>query len=137
MVQVQDAASPHAIPTVAVGFSPPDGLAPLAEHLGWSGPFLADEDRLLYRRLGLRRAPWWRIYSPGTLAFYARALARGHHIHPAVEDTRQLGGVAILHHGVVVTSWNPCSPDDRVDPNTLITAALRIQTVACHEHGTG
>jgi len=32
---------------------------------------------VLYRRLGIGRAPLRRVYSPGTLATYATAVARG------------------------------------------------------------
>ena len=49
---------------LAVGFSPPDALARLADHLAWDAAFLADEQRLLYGRLGLPRARLLRAYSP-------------------------------------------------------------------------
>jgi hypothetical protein len=112
---------------VAVGFSPPAALAPLADHLGWRGLFLADTERALYRRLGLGRAPWWRVYSPGTVGIYVRAAWRGHRGTAPVEDTRQLGGDALLVDGVAVARWNPRSPDDRVAPADLATA-LRERT---------
>jgi hypothetical protein len=108
---------------VAVGFSPPEALAALAGHLGLTGPILSDEQRVLYRLLALRRAPLWRVYSPGTLALYRRARRRGVPLHVPVEDTRQLGGDALVRDGVVVRRWTPRSPDDRVDPARLVTAA--------------
>ena len=107
----------------AVGFSPPDALAPLVEHLDWHGKFFSDQDRSLYRRLGLGRAPWWRVYSPGTLAIYTRALARGHRPAAPVEDPRQLGGDAVVRDGVAVRLWRPRSPDDRVAPDVVVEAA--------------
>ena len=129
---MQRAADARGIALVAVGFSPPDLLAPVSEHLGWRGLFLSDEQRLLYRKLGLGRAPWWRVYTPGTLAIYARALV-GSRPRPAepgapgpAEDTRQLGGDAVLRDGVVHTLWSPRSPDDRVDADTLAEAAHRL-----------
>ncbi len=108
---------------VAVGFSPPEALGPLAEHLELTGPMLSDEQRTVYRLLGLRRAPLWRVYSPGTLAFYRQAKLRGMRLQAPVEDTRQLGGDALVRDGVIVRRWSPRSPDDRVDPERLVAAA--------------
>lgn len=108
---------------ITIGFSPPQPLRELAEHLHLSGPMLSDEQRIVYRRLGLRRAPVWRVYSPGTLAFYARARLRGRQLQRPVEDTRQLGGDAIVTDGVITRRWRPRSPDDRVAPERLVCAA--------------
>ena len=98
---------------VLVGFSPPDRLGAIARHLGWGGRVLADRDRVLYRRLGIGRAPLWRVYSPGTVAVYVRALLGGRRLRPAEEDTRQLGADAVVVDGRVVRLWRPASPDDR------------------------
>lgn len=113
-----------AVGLVAVGFSPPDGLAPLAGHLGWTGLFLSDPDRLVYRALGLPRAPVWQVYSPGTMLRYARAAARGRRLPRAVEDTRQLGGDAVVVDGTAVRRWRPRTPDDRVAPEVLARTVL-------------
>lgn len=110
-------------PLVVVGFSPPDAMAALAVHLGLTGPVLSDVDRTLYRLLGLGRAPLWRVYSPGTIARYAAAVARGHRLTSPVEDPRQLGGDALVRDGVVRRLWRPRSPDDRVPPSVLVNAA--------------
>lgn len=112
-----------ALPLVVVGFSPADALAPLVGHLGLTGPVLSDPDRRLYQRLGLRRAPIWRVYSPGTLARYARLAARGARLHKPVEDTRQMGGDALLVDGSVERLWRPGTPDDRVAPARVAGAA--------------
>jgi hypothetical protein len=108
---------------ITVGFSPPEPLAALAEHVGLTGPILSDEQRVLYRLLDLCRAPLWRVYSPGTLAFYREAKRRGLRLRAPVEDTRQLGGDALVRDGVIVHRWAPRSPDDRVDPARLVAAA--------------
>ncbi len=84
---------------ILIGFSPPDRLAALARHLTWPGRVLADQQRALYRRLGVVRAPLWRVYSPATLATYAAAAARGHRLGRPAEDTRQLGADAIMAEG--------------------------------------
>jgi hypothetical protein len=108
---------------VLVGFSPADRLAALARHLGWPGVVLSDRERLLYRRLGIGRAPWWRIYTPATLAVYARARRAGRGLPRPVEDTRQLGADAIMVDGVVTVLWRPRSPDDRPKAAEVIAAA--------------
>ncbi|HEX6403833.1 MAG TPA: AhpC/TSA family protein [Pseudonocardiaceae bacterium] len=126
-MQVRDLAAGCPIGLIACGFSPPEALAALAEHLRWPGLFLADEQRQIYGLLGMRRARLWRVYSPGTLARYAVAAARGHHLPRPVEDTRQMGGDALLHDGIVVRRWLPRTPDDRVHPAHLLHAAGALQ----------
>jgi len=111
------------IPLVTVGFSPPPALAALAAHVRLRGLVLSDERRVLYRLLGLRRAPLWRAYSPATLAYYRRAMRAGWRGRSPVEDTRQLGGDALLVDGVVVRCWRPRTPVDRVRPEVLAAAA--------------
>lgn len=111
------------VPLVVVGFSPASALAPLAAHLGLTGLVLSDVDRQLYRRLGLRRAALRHVYSPGTLARYAAAKLRGATLHRPVEDTRQMGGDALVVDGRVERLWRPATPDDRVAPARLAAAA--------------
>lgn len=111
---------------VAAGFSPPEALARLADHLAWAGLFLSDVGRGLYELLGLVRAPLWRVYSPGTLAHYAVALARGQHLSRPVEDTRQMGGDAVAVDGVVRVRWRSRSPDDRVSADEVARTAARL-----------
>ncbi len=122
-MQVREQAAGCPIGLVAFGFSPPAALATLADHVGWPGLFFADENRRLYGLLGMRRAKLWQVYSPGTLARYAIAAARGQHLPRPVEDTRQMGGDALLRDGVVVRRWLPRTPDDRVRPARLLQAA--------------
>jgi hypothetical protein len=117
-VQVQEVVAE----AVTVGFSPPDALAELAAQLRLRGPVLADPDRVLYRLLGLERAPPWRVYSPATLAWYARSLVRGRRPQRSAEDVRQLGGDALAVDGVVVRRWRPRTPVDRVTPAVLAAA---------------
>jgi len=111
------------VPLVVVGFSPPEALAPLADFLGLGGMMLSDPGRVTYRLLGLRRAPLWQVYSPGTLVYYALAALRGRKLQKPVEDTRQLGGDALVNEGAIVRRWRPSTPDDRVAPRVLAAAA--------------
>jgi len=118
-----------AVPLVVVGFSPPDALAALSGHLGLTGPVLSDPQRRLYGRLGLGRAPVWQVYSPGTLARYALFALRGRKLHQPVEDTRQMGGDALVVDGRAERLWRPATPDDRVAP-AAIAAAARARRAA-------
>lgn len=111
---------------VLVGFSPADRLAAIARHLNWPGRVLSDPDRQLYRRLGIGRAPLWRVYSPGTIATYARALRRGERLVRPEEDTRQLGGDAVLIDGRVRALWCPRSPDDRPAATDVLDTATTL-----------
>ncbi|MHB1595090.1 MAG: hypothetical protein ACYCO9_10825 [Streptosporangiaceae bacterium] len=106
-----------------VGFSPPAPLAAIARHHGWPGEILTDPGRLLYRRLGIRRASLRQVYSAGTVATYAAAVARGHRLTRPVEDTRQLGADAIMINGVIRQLWRPRTPSDRPDAADVISAA--------------
>jgi hypothetical protein len=113
---------------VAVGFSPPEALRALAERLGWPWPFLADTERLLYRRLGFGRAPLRNVWTPATLAIYRRAMAAGTPVHKPVEDARQLGGDAIVRAGTAFTVFRPASPDAREPVETLLEAVRAAAT---------
>lgn len=123
-MQVRQQAAGRPIGLIACGFSPPGALAALADHVGWPGLFLSDEDRQLYRLLGLGRAKLWQVYSIGTLARYAAASARGHPLPRPVEDTRQMGGDALLQDGVVIRRWLPRTPDDRIRPARLVMSCV-------------
>ena len=124
-MQVREQAAGWPIGLVACGFSPPDALAALADHVSWPGLFLADENRQLYGLLGMRRARLWQVYSPGTLARYALATTRGQQLPRPVEDIRQMGGDALLQDGVAVRRWLPRTPDDRIRPARLVGGSSR------------
>ena len=113
------------ITLVLLGFSPRERLAAVARHLGWTGLVVSDPGRVVYRALGLKRAPLWRVYTPRTLLTYAAAHRRGHRLRRLTEDTRQLGGDAVVVDGVVVTLWRPRSPDDRPSAAAVAAQALR------------
>ena len=120
---MHEAHADHDVGLIAVGFSPIDRLGAIVRHLGWTGLVLSDPSHRLYRRLGIGRAPWWRVYSPGTLAVYGRAIASRQYLDRPDEDTRQLGGDAILVDGTVTTLWRPRSPDDRPPADEVLGAA--------------
>jgi AhpC/TSA family len=109
---------------IAVGFSPAEPLAALARYLEWPWPMLSDPERRLYARLQLPRVGLRDVYTPGTLRRYAASLLHGRRIRRPVEDTRQMGGDAIVAAGAAVQVFRPRSPDDRVPVETLV-AVLR------------
>ncbi len=111
---------------VLVGFSPADRLAALARHLRWPGHVLSDPPRQLYTALGIGRAPLWRLYTRRTLLIYGRALLQGHRVKQPAEDTRQLGGDAIVVDGTVRRLWRPRSPDDRPEARAVLAAASAL-----------
>lgn len=110
---------------VAVGFSPAEGLARLADELEWPWPFLSDTERLAYQRLGLVRAKLRDVWTPGTKEIYRRAMAAGKQIHAPAEDPLQLGGDAVVRSGKVLALWRPRSPDDRPQMDDLVAALGR------------
>lgn len=108
---------------IFIGFSPADRLVALARHLRWPGLVLSDPTRVVYATLGFRRARLWRVYSPRTLLTYARAVRGGKRLSRPVEDTRQLGGDAVLLDGTVIRLWRPRTPDDRPAASDVLAAA--------------
>jgi hypothetical protein len=116
-----------AVGLVFVGFSPPERLAALARHLRWPGLVVSDQNRDLYRALRLGRAPLWRVYSPRTVLTYARSRRAGRRLPRPVEDTRQLGGDAVVVDGTVVRLWRPRTPEDRPSVAEVLAAADQEQ----------
>lgn len=111
---------------LAVGFSPRDPLAALAVHLEWPWPFLSDTERILYQRLGIRRASLREVYSAGTLRRYADAARSGVRVRRPVEDTRQLGADAVVLDGAAEWVYRPRTPDDRPTAAQIIDAVRSL-----------
>lgn len=111
---------------VAVGFSPPEALAQLAEHLSWQGAFYSDPGRALYDRLEVGRASLRQVFNLGTLARYGRSLRGGARIDRPVEDIRQLGADLLVVGGVARVIARPTGPDDRPPVADLVAAAVAL-----------
>lgn len=114
-----------ALPIVVTFTADVSRLAAHRDHLGLDFPVLADADRQLYHALGAVRGSTRQVWSPGTLALYARLLARGRRLRRPTEDTHQLGADAVVdRRGRLHRIWLPTSPDARPPIDELI-AALR------------
>ena len=91
-------------------------------------PVLVDPDRALYGRLGAARGTLRRVWSPGTLALYARLLRQGRRLRRSGEDTRQLGAdVVIDREGRVHRLWLPEGPDRRPPVDELIDTVATLR----------
>ena len=111
-------------PVVITFAHDPARLAAYRRHLRVDIPVLADADRALYRLLGATRVPYARVWNPGTLAMYARLLARGRRLQRPRDDTRQLGADALVDAaGRLRRIWLPASPDARPTVAELAAAA--------------
>jgi hypothetical protein len=108
---------------VLVTFTWPRNLRGFRRQLGLRYPVLADETRLAYRAYGLGRAPWWRVWSPSTLAVYGRLLRRGRRLQRPTQDTRQLGGDFVVGpDGRLSYAYRQARPEDRPTVDALLTA---------------
>ncbi|MGE0139489.1 MAG: AhpC/TSA family protein [Ilumatobacteraceae bacterium] len=100
------------------------------EHLGINTPVLADPERSLYRAVGAGRGSLRRVWSPGTLAMYAKLLRRGRRLRPPTEDTRQLGADLLVDaDGRLRRLWLPEGPDLRPSVEELVAAVWELGRV--------
>lgn len=116
------------LPVVITFTADPARQAAYGPHLGIDFPVLADHDRELYRLLGAGRGSIARVWSPGTIAMYARLLRRGRRLRVPTDDTRQLGADALIDaDGRLRKLWLPDGPDARPAVDEIVTAARTLQ----------
>lgn len=112
-----------ALPIVVTFADDPGRLAAYRDHLAVDFPVLTDRNRSLYAAVGAGRGTLRRVWSPGTLAMYARLLRHGRRLRPTREDTRQLGADLLIDDaGRLQRMWLPASPDRRPSIDELIAA---------------
>jgi len=115
------------LPVVVTFSHDPARQAAYAPHLGIDFPILADPERALYALFGVGRGTWWRVWSPGTLAMYARLLVRGRKLRMPTDDTRQLGADVLLDaSGRLQRLWLPEGPDDRPAIDDIVRAVRSL-----------
>ena len=118
----------EALPIVITFSDDPARLAAYRTHLQIEFPVLADVDRVLYRVFGAGRGSLRRVWSPGTLAMYARLVRRGRRLRGPTEDTRQLGADAVIdREGRLSRLWLPPGPDARPSVEEIIGAARELE----------
>lgn len=116
-----------ALPVVITFTGDPSRLAAYRTHLDIDFPVLTDVDRALYRLLGAGRGSLRRVWSPGTIATYARLLRRGRRLHAPTEDTRQLGADAVIDRdGRLCRLWLPPGPDARPPVDEIVDAVRKL-----------
>lgn len=116
-----------ALPVVVTFTDDLERLGAYRTHLGLDFPVLADVDRRLYTILGAGRGSLRQVWSPGTLAMYARLIRRGRRLRPPSEDTRQLGADAVIdREGRLAKVWLPPSPDARPAIDEIIDVLSRL-----------
>jgi hypothetical protein len=104
-------------------------LAAYRAHLAIDFPILADPDRSLYQAVGAGRGSFRRVWSPGTIAMYARLVRRGRRLRPPRDDTRQLGADLLIDGtGRLRRVWLPESPDLRPSIDEVVSAARGLVT---------
>jgi peroxiredoxin len=116
-----------ALPVVITFADDPARLAAYRTYLDIEFPVLADVDRTLYRLLGAGRGSLRRVWSPGTIAMYARLIRRGRRLRPPTEDTRQLGADAVIDRdGRLHRLWLPPTPDARPAVDEIVDAVREL-----------
>lgn len=114
---------PGVLPVVVTFTDDVERLAAYREHLGIDFPILSDPDRTLYRTVGAGKGSLRRVWSPGTIALYARLLRRGRRLRPPKDDTRQLGADLLVDaDGRLRRVWLPAGPDLRPSVDELVAA---------------
>jgi hypothetical protein len=109
------------IDLVVVTFSDEgERIAAYRRHLALDTPVVADPERRLYQAIGAGRGGLRQVWSPGTIAAYARLIRRGRRLRRPAEDTRQLGAdVVVDRTGTVRRVWLPSGPDRRPSPDEI------------------
>jgi len=91
-------------------------------------PIGIDRDRAAYRRWGLRRARWWRIWlDPAVWASYASLVAGGERFRGTGNDPLQLGGDFVVAPDGTIAYARPQVRDDRPPVGELIAVVSRLR----------
>ncbi len=112
---------------VVVSFAQPERLAHYQKIHQWRFTLLADPDRSTYSCFGLRRLPWYRVFSFPTMRLYFEKLRKGRRIESyGKDDYLQGGGDFLLNDkGLVLFEHRSRDPSDRPAVTTLIEIARR------------
>ena len=90
-------------------------------------PLGIDPDREAYRRWGLSRALWWRIWlDPAVWSTYARLMVGGSRFRGLGVDPLQLGGDFVVAPDGTIAYARPQVRDDRPPVGELIAVVSRL-----------
>ena len=108
---------------VLVGLGTPSESAEFAAKYNVPFAIVADKDKKLYRKFGLKQMSTLGFLSPGLALKGMAAIVGGHGIGMPQGDVRQLPGVFIINTaGQIVFSHFASNPADHPDAETIIAA---------------
>ena len=106
---------------IGVSFESRDRLFQLSRQMLLPFQLLSDPERDTYRAYGVRRGNLWRMFGPGTIWAYIKALGRGSSYHFARSDLQQLGGDFLIDAaGIVRHEHHGATPNDRPTVDQLL-----------------
>jgi peroxiredoxin len=110
------------VAVIVVSFAQPDQLLRYQDDHQWPFVILADPDRAAYKAFSLPRLSWWRVFSPRTLALYARLIREGKRRRDyGKEDIQQAGGDFLVdREGKILFAHRSRDPSDRPSPEKLL-----------------
>jgi peroxiredoxin len=113
-----------------VSFETPERLRAYVRYHQLPFPALADPQRAVYRRYGMGRGPWWRIYGPRVLLGYLRAYLRGRRVTIRGDTLQQGGDFVIDAAGTVRLAHVGQDSFDRPPVDDLLRALAEAKEVA-------
>jgi hypothetical protein len=109
-----------------ISFATPDHLKRFAEHARHPFLWLADPERLSYKRLGIGRRGLTAIAPPRAVWGYIRFILGGKAWHPEQLDLAQMGGDFVFDRdGNLTLRHIAASSDDRPSAETVMSAFRR------------
>ena len=112
---------------IGVSFESRDRLFQLSRQMLLPFQLLSDPERDTYRAYGVHRGNLWRMFGPGTIWAYAKALCGGSSYRFARSDLQQLGGDFVIDAaGIVRYEHHGATPHDRPTVDQLLAVLDNI-----------
>lgn len=120
----------YGVKVVVISFAKPDGLFRYQNDHHWPFTVLADPDRIVYKAFDLPRLSWWRVFSPRTLALYARLMREGKRRQDyGREDIQQAGGDFLVdRQGHILYAHRSRDPADRPEAEKLLEEVKKVKS---------
>ena len=104
-----------------VSFESRDRLFQLSRQMQLPFDLLSDPERDTYRAYGVHRGNLWRMFGPGTIWAYIKAIAGGRRYHFARSDPQQFAGDFVIDAaGIVRYEHHGAAPHDRPTVDQLL-----------------